>query len=152
VSCGQLGPNSGSDFLFELRTPSRQGALIILRSPIYLWTPGLGGFGTVLENPTFRRACEFQRKEVQRLLSDRREHPIPIRHIEVRILPPQPGIARFREYSSLDEKGPPNAGFSHRQRSPETDVRTFWAEHSQKSPAESRKTPVFWRLALETEE
>jgi hypothetical protein len=50
------------------------------------------------------------------------------------------------------QKGPPMAGFSHRQMSLETDVRTFWAENSQKSPAEFKKTPVFWRLALETEE
>jgi hypothetical protein len=27
----------------------------------------------------------------------------------------QPGIPHFREFPSLDEKGPPNAGFSHRQ-------------------------------------
>jgi hypothetical protein len=54
------------------------------------------------------------------------------------------------EYTFFDEKGPPNGGFSHRQRSLETDVRTFWAENSQKSPAESKKTPVFWRLALAT--
>jgi hypothetical protein len=27
----------------------------------------------------------------------------------------QPGIPRFREFPSLDEKGPPNAGFSRRQ-------------------------------------
>jgi hypothetical protein len=27
----------------------------------------------------------------------------------------QPGIPRFREFPSLDEKGPLNAGFSHRQ-------------------------------------
>jgi hypothetical protein len=60
--------------------------------PIYLRSSGLCGFGTVLEIPTFRRAYEFPRKEVLRLLSDRREHPIPIRHIEVRILPPQPAI------------------------------------------------------------
>jgi len=73
-------------------------------------------------------------------------------HLPVRILPPQPGSAAFGEFPSFDEKGPPNAGFSHRQKSLETDVRTFWVEHSQKSPAESRKTPVFWRLALETEE
>jgi hypothetical protein len=64
----------------------------------------------------------------------------------------QPGIPRFREFPSLDEKGPLNAGFSHHQKSLETDVRTFWAENFQKSPAESKKTPVFWRLALETEE
>jgi hypothetical protein len=37
------------------------------------------------------------------------------RHIEVRFLPPQPRIPIFREFSFLDEKGPPNAGFSHRQ-------------------------------------
>lgn len=35
-----------------------------------------------------------------------------IRHMEVRIPPPQPGSARFREFPSLDG---PNAGFSHRQ-------------------------------------
>jgi hypothetical protein len=64
----------------------------------------------------------------------------------------QPAIPRFREFPSLDEKGPPNAGFSHRHLSLEIDVRTFLAENSQKSPAESKKTPVFWRLALETEE
>jgi hypothetical protein len=49
----------------------------------------------------------------------------------------QPGNVRLREFPSSDEKGPPNAGL---------------AENSQKSPAQSKKTPVFWRLALETEE
>jgi hypothetical protein len=65
-----------------------------------------------------------------------------IGNVRVRILPGQPRIPRFREFPSLDEKAPPNAGFSHHQKSPETDVRTFWGENSQKSPAESRKTPV----------
>ena len=41
-------------------------------------------------------------------------------------------------------------GFSHRHESLETDVRTFLAEKSQKSPAEFKKTPVFLRLAPET--
>jgi hypothetical protein len=36
-------------------------------------------------------------------------------HIEVRFLLPQPRIPVFREFSFLDEKGPPNVGFSHRQ-------------------------------------
>jgi hypothetical protein len=73
-------------------------------------------------------------------------------NMEVRILPGQPGSPRFREFPSLDEKGPPNAGFSHRKKSLETHVRTFWVKNSQKSPAESRKTPVFRRRFLETEE
>jgi len=38
-----------------------------------------------------------------------------IHHLKVRILPPQPGILVFGEFSFLDEKGPPNAGFSHRR-------------------------------------
>jgi hypothetical protein len=63
----------------------------------------------------------------------------------------QPGIPVFREFPSFDKKGPPNAGFSYCRKSLETDVRTFRAENSRKSPAESRKTPVFWRLAPETE-
>jgi hypothetical protein len=71
-------------------------------------------------------------------------------NMEVRILPGQPGSARSREFPSLDEKGPLNAGFSHRYSSLETDVRTFSAENYQKSPVEFNKTPVFWRLALET--
>jgi hypothetical protein len=75
-----------------------------------------------------------------------------IGNVLVRILPGQPRIPCFREFPSLDEKGPPNAGFSHRRKSLETDVRTFWPEYSQKSPAESKKTPVFWRLASETKE
>jgi hypothetical protein len=58
----------------------------------------------------------------------------------------------FERISFLDEKGPPNAGFSYRGKSLETGVRTFSAKNSRKSPAESRKTPVFWRLGLETEE
>jgi hypothetical protein len=66
-----------------------------------------------------------------------------IGNVQVRILPGQPGIPRFGEFPSVDEKGPPNAGFSHRHRPPETDVRTFWAENSRKSPAELNKTPVF---------
>jgi hypothetical protein len=36
-------------------------------------------------------------------------------NMPVRILPGQPAIPRFREIPSLDEKGPLNAGFSHRQ-------------------------------------
>jgi hypothetical protein len=28
---------------------------------------------------------------------------------------PSPGIPRFRDFPSSDEKGPPNAGFFHRQ-------------------------------------
>jgi hypothetical protein len=47
----------------------------------------------------------------------------------------QPGSLRFREFPSLDEKGPPSGGFSHRHESLETDVRTFLAKNSQKSPA-----------------
>jgi hypothetical protein len=71
-------------------------------------------------------------------------------NVPVRILPGQPAIPRFGEFSFLGEKGPPNAGFSHRRKSLETNVRTFWAENSQKSPAELNKTPVFQRLAPET--
>jgi hypothetical protein len=73
-----------------------------------------------------------------------------IGNVQVRILPGQPPIPVFREFPFLDEKGPPNAGFSHPGKSLETGVRTFSAKNSRKSPAESRKTPVFWRLALET--
>jgi hypothetical protein len=72
--------------------------------------------------------------------------------MEVRILPPQPAIPVLREFPFLDEKGAPNAGFSYRGKSLETGVRTFSVKNSRKSPAESRKTPVFWRLALETVE
>ena len=75
-----------------------------------------------------------------------------IGNARVRSLPGQPAIPVFREFPSFDEKGPPNAGFSHRRLSLETDSRTFWAGNSQKSPAEFKKTPVFWRLASETEE
>jgi hypothetical protein len=56
----------------------------------------------------------------------------------------------FGEFSFRDEKSPPNAGFSHRLQSPETNARTFWAENSRKSPAAIANTPLFWRLALET--
>jgi hypothetical protein len=82
--------------------------------PNFLRSSGLRGFGTVLEIPTFQRAYESQRRDVLWLLSDRRERPLPIRHIAVRILSLQPGSPRFREFPSLDEKGPLNAGFSHR--------------------------------------
>jgi hypothetical protein len=75
-----------------------------------------------------------------------------IGNVRVRILPGQPAILVFREFPSFDEKGPQNVGFSHRRLSLETGSRTFWAENSQKSPAEFKKTPVFWRLASETEE
>ena len=63
-----------------------------------------------------------------------------------------PAIPVLREFPFFDEKGPPNAGFSYRRKSPETGVRTFSAKNFRKSPAESKKTPVFWRLVLETEE
>ena len=39
---------------------------------------------------------------------------LQIGKMSVRILPGQPGSPRFREFPSLDEKGPLNAGFSHR--------------------------------------
>jgi hypothetical protein len=99
-------PNSGSDFSFEVRTLSRQDTLIVLRKPVYLRSSGLHGFGTVLETPTFRRAYEFQLKEVLRLLSDRREHPIPTRHIGVRIPPPQPGSPGIRPDRPISRERP----------------------------------------------
>jgi hypothetical protein len=40
---------------------------------------------------------------------------ILIGHLTVRILLRQPGILAFGEFSFLEEKGPPNAGFSRRQ-------------------------------------
>lgn len=76
----------------------------------------------------------------------------PFRKDQKSALRRQPASLVFGEFLSFDKKGPPNAGFSHRQVSLETDDRTFWPEHSQKSPAKSRKTPVFWRRASETEE
>jgi hypothetical protein len=60
----------------------------------------------------FRRAYEFQRKEVLRLLSDRREHPIPIRHIEVRILPRQPAIPALGSAPEEKREWAGNPGFS----------------------------------------
>ena len=42
VSLGAIKPNSGRYFSFKLRTPTRQGALIILRKAHFspkLWTP-----------------------------------------------------------------------------------------------------------------
>jgi hypothetical protein len=73
-------------------------------------------------------------------------------NVQVRIFPRSPGILVFREFPCFDEKGPQNAGFSHRRLSLATDSRTFWVENPQKSPAEFNQTPVFWRLASETEE
>jgi hypothetical protein len=55
---------------------------------------------------------EFQRKEVLRFLSDRREHPIPIRHIAVRILSPQPGIPALRQAALETREWAGNPGLS----------------------------------------
>ena len=113
--CWQLSPVLA--VIFDLSSGVLIGKVgsFFSERPIYLRSSGLRGFGTDLEIPTFRRAYEFQRKEVLRLLSESRERPIPIRHVQVRILPRQPGSPRFRELPSSDEKGPPNAGFSHRR-------------------------------------
>jgi hypothetical protein len=116
-----------------------------------LQTSGLRGFRTVLEIRVFRAAYEFPKKGLFGG-SSRAGTCFRNRHIEVRFLPPQPAILVFREFPSFDEKGLPNVGFSHRRLSLETDSRTFWAENSQKSLAEFKKTRVFWRLASETEE
>jgi hypothetical protein len=112
--------------------------------PVSLRSSGPRKFSTVLELPTFRRTYLFQRKEVLRPLSDRRERLISNSPYRGSNPPPQPGILSFREFTSLDEKGPLYAGFSYREKSLETDVQTFGVEN--KSPAESKKTPVFWRL------
>ncbi len=44
------------------------------------------------------------------------------------ILPPQPRNLNFREYSFIDEKGLPNAGFSYPEESLETVDPTIWAK------------------------
>jgi hypothetical protein len=59
---------------------------------ISLWSSGLLAFGTVLEIRTFGVTCDRQPEEVLSLLSDREERLFPTRHLEVRILRPQPGI------------------------------------------------------------
>jgi hypothetical protein len=123
--------------------PIGSAGLLFSDRPASLRSSGLDRFGTVLEIRTFRVAYELWRKEVWRLLSDGRERPISNRHLEVRILPRQPRILVFREFSSLHDKSPQNAGSCHRELSLEINVRAFWAENSQKSPAESGKTPVF---------
>jgi hypothetical protein len=82
-------PNSGSDFSFELRTPSRQGALVFSERPIYLRSSGLRGFGTVLEIPTFRRAYECHEKRFCGSSWTGESIRFPIRHFQVRILRPQ---------------------------------------------------------------
>jgi hypothetical protein len=58
----------------------------------------------------FRRSYKFQRKEVLRLLSDRGERPIPVRHIEVRILPPQPGSLEAKDIYPEARKKPAIGG------------------------------------------
>ena len=100
-------------------------------------------------------SCKSLQPQISRKLRKFPRHfkgHFSIGNVQVRILPGQPRILVFGEYSFLSKKGPPNAGFSHRKKSPETDDRTFWHKNSRKSPAESQKTPIFWRLALETEE
>jgi hypothetical protein len=128
-------PNSGSDFSFEVRTLSRQDTLIVLRKPVYLRSSGLHGFGTVLETPTFRRAYEFQLKEVLRLLSDRREHPIPTRHIGVRIPPPQPGSPGIRPDRPISRERPAIGRLSCIRES-------LRVAHGPRGPPKSRKSPA----------
>jgi hypothetical protein len=59
----------------------------------------------------FRETYEFQWNGILRLFLDSQEHSIRIRYIEVRILPPQPGIPRFAEFPSLVVERPANGGF-----------------------------------------
>jgi len=75
-----------------------------------------------------------------------------IRHIKVRILPRQPGIARFREYPSLDEKGGQVRAFLIAKRLQRPMVELFGPNIPKSLQPIPRKLPVFWRLALETEE
>lgn len=87
VSLWGVRPNGGSDFSFELRTPSRQGALIILRTAHLspkLCIPRIR-YGS--RNSNVSKGCVFQQKEILRLLSDRRG---------IRFLPPQSGVHPFR--------------------------------------------------------
>jgi hypothetical protein len=42
------------------------------------------------------------------------------------------------------------AGFPDCRKSPVAPFSNFFGENSRKSPADFNKTPVFWRLALET--
>jgi hypothetical protein len=98
-------PNNSSDLLFELRTSSWQCWLILLQKAHFLSEAldcaDLVRFSKI---PTFRRAYEFQRKEILRLFSGRREHPRPIRNVEVRILPPQPAIPACGECGCRSRK------------------------------------------------
>jgi hypothetical protein len=50
--------------------------LLFSERPVSLRSSGLHRFGTILEIRTFRITYDFRRKEVLRLLSDRRECPI----------------------------------------------------------------------------
>jgi hypothetical protein len=64
--------------------------------------------------PSFRSNAPIKHGS-QSILSKIVAQSAMISHVRVRILLPQPGSPSFREFPSLDEKGPPNAGFSHRQ-------------------------------------
>jgi hypothetical protein len=91
-----IKPDSRADFSFESGLFRGKARSLFSERPIYLRSSGLHGFGTVLEIPTFRSSYEFPRKEVLRLLWDRREHPIPNSRRANRR-----GIGPFRVFDSV---------------------------------------------------
>jgi hypothetical protein len=107
---GNLSPITAANSHLNFGLLLDRACSLFSERPIYLRSSALRGFDTVLEILTFRSTYEFQRKEVLRLLSERREHPIPIRHIELRIFPSHPGIPACGECGCSGAEKPAVSG------------------------------------------
>jgi hypothetical protein len=75
-SSGQLSPVTVAISRLIFGLPIARAGLLFSERPVSLRSSGLRRFGTVFEIRTFRDAYEPSRKEVLRILSDRRGRPI----------------------------------------------------------------------------
>ena len=98
-------PNSSSDSHLNSGLLLGRTRSLSSERPVYLQSFGFRGFDTVLEISTFRRVYEFQGKEVLRFLSDRREHPSPIRLYRGSNSPSQPAVVAFGQARQEREHG-----------------------------------------------
>ena len=125
--------------------------LLFSERPVSLRSSGLHRFGTVLEIRTSRITYDFQRKEVLRLLSDRREcrisnspsrgsnPPAPANHSSVRV-----------SFPTKARKGLTCRLFAHWDFVSELPIPRSWEANWRRFPAWSADIPVLRRPSAET--
>ena len=99
-------PNNSSDFSLELWTPDRYSRLIFSKRSISLRSSGPPRFGTVLEIRTFQVAYELRGKRFCGFSWTGEGVRFPIRHLEVRILLPQPSSPASGDFTLGNAKKP----------------------------------------------